>query len=318
MPPVLEERFRVMGSDAHVIVVGGPDGLVEMARARLDHLERLWSRFLPDSELSVANHRAGLWTEVSPETIELVDRALLAGDRTDGLFDPTRLHDVVAAGYSTSFDRMTGDSHDQPSPSTESSAPVHRRSSDGAPGRDVVEVDRSGMRVRIPVGSGFDPGGMGKGLAADVVSAELMENGALGVCVNVGGDLRVRGRGPADGDWIIGVDDPRDAAAPPVVELRLSDGAVATSSRCRRRWTNTDGTEAHHLIDPRTGEPARTEVLAATVVAAEGWQAEALAKTAFMSSTDAFMARLAEAGAAGLVVTTDGFTRAPGLGRFVA
>jgi thiamine biosynthesis lipoprotein len=144
-----------------------------------------------------------------------------------------------------------------------------------------------------------------------------MGEGAGGVCVNVGGDLRVSGHGPEGGDWTVGVDDPRTPGDQLVV-LSLSDGAVATSSRCRRRWTRPDGSAAHHLIDPRTGDPAETEVLAATVLAADGWQAEALAKTAFLTGRPAFLARLAEAGATGLVVTTDGVTRAPGLGTFIA
>jgi FAD:protein FMN transferase len=299
-----EQRFRVMGSDAHVIVVGGPDGLAEMARARLEYLEGRWSRFREDSELSVANAQPGRWTEVSPETVQLVERALVAHERTDGLFDPTRLHDVVAAGYSTSFDELAS-VHDAPVGTSSPTAP-----------HDPVEIDRPGLRMRIPSGCGFDPGGIGKGVAADLVSSELMAEGADGVCVNVGGDLRVRGAGPDGGDWVVGIEDPRDPDAPPLARLHLSDGAVATSSRLRRRWTRADGSDAHHLIDPRTGEPARTEVLTATVVAAEGWQAEALAKTAFLSPLDGFLARLADAGATGLVLTTSGVVPAPGLDAF--
>ena len=299
-----EQHFRVMGSDAHVIVVGGADGLAEMARARLEYLEGRWSRFRDDSELSLANAHPGRWTEVSPETVDLVERALVAHEHTDGLFDPTRLHDVVAAGYRVSFDELAA--ADVVAVGTSARTGPH----------GPVEIDRPGLRMRVPAGCGFDPGGIGKGVAADLVSAELMAEGADGVCVNVGGDLRVRGIGPDGGDWVVGIDDPRDPVAPPLARLHLSDGAVATSSRLRRRWTRADGTEAHHLIDPRTGEPARTDVLTATVVAAEGWQAEALAKTAFLSSLDAFLARLADAGATGLVVTASGAVPAPGFDAF--
>ena len=311
MAHVTEQRFRAMGSDVHVIVVGGPAGLAEHARDRLRDLEGRWSRFIPASEVSVLNHRAGLWTEVSPETVALVERALVARERTDGLFDPTRLADVVRAGYASSFGEPGFGN-----PPSDAEAEAVR-------GAGEVEVDRIGGRVRVAEGAGFDPGGIGKGFAADLVAAEVMDEGAGGVCVNVGGDLRVRGRGPDGGDWAVGIDDPRDddrsaADGAPLMVLSLADGAVATSSRCRRRWTRPDGSPAHHLIDPRTGDPAETEVLAATVVAADGWQAEALAKTAFLLSRPAFLARLAEAGATGLVVTTDGVTRAPGLGRFVA
>jgi thiamine biosynthesis lipoprotein len=65
----------------------------------------------------------------------------------------------------------------------------------------------------------------------------------------------------------------------------MPGGAVATSSRLRRRWRTVDG-EAHHLIDPRTGRPARTDVVAATVVAGETWWAEALTKALFVAGLD--------------------------------
>ena len=67
-----ERRLRVMGTDAHLIVVGGAPRLVDLAVARVRDLERRWSRFRPDSEISRANGRAGEWTTVSPETVALV------------------------------------------------------------------------------------------------------------------------------------------------------------------------------------------------------------------------------------------------------
>ena len=303
-----EARFRVMGSDAHVVVTGEDDGLVEMARARLEHLERIWSRFLPDSELSRANASAGTWTPISDETVLLVERALLARDRTGGLYDPTRLQDVLEAGYRRAFEGLRHDDGGGPS-----------RREPARPAGDashVVDLDVAGRALRVAEGAGFDPGGIGKGTAADLVVEELVTAGAAGACVNVGGDLRVAGVGPADGDWVVAVEDPRDPAGPPVVELVLADGAVATSSRCRRRWTGPDGTPAHHLIDPRTGRPAQTEVLAATVVAAEGWQAEALAKAAFLSGPSGLAACLEPAGATGLLVTGREVVAAPGLDAF--
>jgi FAD:protein FMN transferase len=308
---VSEERFRVMGSDAHVMVLGD-DWLIDLAQARLDYLERIWSRFLATSDVSMANADAGRWTPVSPETIDLVDHALLARRATDGLYDPTQLREVIDAGYVRSFEEL-GD------------APTSRPAGDpaaGAPDQPpseaerVVEIDRDGSQLRVAVGCGFDPGGIGKGFAADVVVGELLAAGAEGALVNLGGDLRVEGRGPADGDWIVAVEDPRRPDGPPVAELVLARGAVATSSRVRRTWTAPDGAPAHHLIDPRTGHPAVTDVLTATVVASEGWQAEALAKAAFLSGPDHFAERLGAVGATGLLVTTAEVVEAPGLDAF--
>src|SRR6266550_4563773 len=95
-----------MGSDGHLIVVGGRHGLVHRARARIDELERRWSRFLPDSEVSELNRGAGHAVEVSPDTTELVERAVDAWRLSGASFDPTVLGDVLRAGYDRSFDEL--------------------------------------------------------------------------------------------------------------------------------------------------------------------------------------------------------------------
>ncbi|HET6953085.1 MAG TPA: FAD:protein FMN transferase, partial [Acidimicrobiales bacterium] len=143
-----------------------------------------------------------------------------------------------------------------------------------------------------------DPGGIGKGLAADLVTAELMAAGAAGALVNLGGDLRVRGEPPAGDVWSVAVAHPLDPARD-LLHLGLTDGAVASSSRLRRRWTQ-DGRDRHHLIDPRTGGPAGSPLLAVTVVALDGWWAEAAAKSVFVAG------RRDPVPAGTLVATVDG------------
>ena len=93
-----------MGTDAHVIVVGGSQSLLDAARMRIEQLEQRWSRFLPESEISRLNHRAGEPVAVSADSVELVTRALQAWRVTNGRFDPTVLGAVIRAGYDRSFD----------------------------------------------------------------------------------------------------------------------------------------------------------------------------------------------------------------------
>jgi thiamine biosynthesis lipoprotein len=265
-----EIRFPVMGSTAHVIVVGGDRMLATRARDRLGALEQLWSRFIADSEVSRINAAAGRAVAVSPDT-RLLLRLALEGHRfTAGRFDPTVLPAVIAAGYDRTFDSINGAAIADGSATT-AAAVV---------GPAGVELDDDEGTVRLPFGVAFDPGGIGKGLAADLVATELIELGAAGTCVNVGGDLRVVGDAPDGEVWRVEVHDPRGGA--PLGIVALANGAVATSSRGRRHWTSIDGTEHHHLIDPRTGTSASTSVLAATVIASEGWRAEVLAKVAFL------------------------------------
>jgi len=286
-----------MGSSAHVIVVGGDPSLAARARRRLVALEEMWSRFLPTSEVSHLNARAGEAVRVSAETRLLVARAIEGHTFTGGRFDATVLPAVIAAGYDRTFESI--------SPGVVASAAAVML------GSERIEVDDLAGIVRLPFGVAFDPGGIGKGLAADLVVAELTELGADGACVNVGGDLRVHGN-PPDGDvWRVDVDDPRGGASPGAVGL--TDGAVATSSRARRRWTTPDGVEHHHIIEPITGTSAATPVLAATVVASEGWRAEVLAKVAFLdgtsTSTSSGLEWLDRLGVGALVVHEGGVAR---------
>src|SRR4051812_26037663 len=92
---VHEARFRIMGSDGHVVVTGGPAGRLDQARRRLDGLEGRWSRFIATSEVSELNRRAGSWVEVSADTRLLIARAVAGWRLTGGGFDPTVLGDVL-------------------------------------------------------------------------------------------------------------------------------------------------------------------------------------------------------------------------------
>ena len=261
-----------MGSDAHVIVVGGPADLTQRARRRVDELEQRWSRFLPGSEISRLNRRAGTAVLVSAETVQLVEHGIEAWRISGGAVDPTVLGDVIRAGYDRSFERLGG---------APTGCPEARPFSLLGIGCDHIEV--FGDRVRLPAGTGFDPGGIGKGLAADLVAAETMAAGADGVCVNLGGDLRVVGTSPTGEGWTVAVEHPWADGA--LALLGIDDGAVATSTTLRRRW-EADGVTRHHLIDPASGLPSDTDVNLATVVAGRAWMAEVMAKAVLLRGSE--------------------------------
>jgi thiamine biosynthesis lipoprotein len=172
-------------------------------------------------------------------------------------------------------------------------------------------VDHLAGTVRLPAGVGVDLGGIGKGRAVDLVAEHLRE--LPGGLVDLGGDLRVWGTAPGGGSgWPIAVDDLRDGRT--LALLGLLDGAVATSSTLRRRWS--DGTRsAHHLIDPRAGSPVRGDLVSVTVVAGQAEGAEVLAKAALIAgSVAAALPLLEEHGvAAALVPPTGPITLVGGL-----
>ncbi len=163
-----EACFHAMGTDVHVIVAGGSGQLLECARARIDDLESRWSRFLPDSELSRLNAADGRPVMVTSVTFELISRAVDGWQQTGGRFDPTVLPALVAAGYDRSFETVE---RDAPEPAAHS-AP--------APGCAELSLDPIVRSVTLPPGLALDLGGIGKGFAADLVSAELLQDGATG------------------------------------------------------------------------------------------------------------------------------------------
>lgn len=279
-----------MGTDAHVLVHGHDAVmLADTARDELDELERRWSRFLPDSEISRLNAAGGAPRVVSPATSALVSRAVEGWEITHGRFDPTVLGDVIRAGYDRTFERIP--------------AATAHGISDRRRGCAGIHVDEQVDVVRLPVGVAFDPGGIGKGYAADRVVGRLMAQGARGACVNVGGDIRAEGLAPDGRSWAVAVLDPFTDC--PVATVAVATGGVATTSRTKRQWI-VDGQPAHHVIDPATGRPAARELASVTTIAAESWMAEVFAKGAFVAGARKALPFLEHHGVAGLLVDACG------------
>jgi FAD:protein FMN transferase len=279
-----ERVFGAMGTTVHLIGVGAAGcaaetaDLLEAAEARVHHLEAQWSRFRPTSELSRLNQRPGAPTTVTSETYDLVTAAVAGWVRTAGLFDPTLIDAVEAAGYERSFEALPADR----SASALTRGPRLRASA----GCAEIGLDPDSRAVCLPHGTRLDLGGIAKGRAADLIVADLADAGLEGACANLGGDVRAWGRGPEGasgpaGAWRIDIQDPTGSAAP-LAMLEIDDGAVVTSTRLRRRWL-VDGVEHHHLIDPRTQRPAFNGWAQVSVVAGTATEAEVLAKALFLA-----------------------------------
>jgi len=285
-----ERTFRAMGTTAHVIVESRhADRHLDTAQARIEYLEATWSRFLPDSELSRLNTHHNRPVVVSTETFDVISLAVDAWFLTAGRFDPTVLPALAAAGYDRSFEGVRA-AKPKPLPN------------DPAPGCAEIRLIAPNAVV-LPAGVQLDLGGIGKGYAADLVSTELMDDGADGACVSIGGDLRCVGTAPWPEGWLVDVAHPFDESKT-ALTVALADGAVVTTTRMKRSWG--PGNRRHHVIDPATGRPAQTGVSAVTVVSGQAWWAEVLAKAAFLAGPTAGVALLKGHGVTGVVFDDEG------------
>jgi thiamine biosynthesis lipoprotein len=248
--PVAAHYFEALGTNCSLFGVG-------LSRARLVEGE-FWvrrmgarlTRFSPDSELSRFNAAAGRWIDVSQELETLLRESIHAFETSRGLVNVAVLPAMAAAGYMR--------------PLAEARPMVTASHGCVVPALPDVLAVRNGA-ARLELGAGIDLGGIAKGWMADRLRDALGPN----ALANIGGDLSAGGVGPAGAGWPVGLAG---------VTVLLRDRGAATSSVRRRRW----GDDLHHLIDPRTGEPARTGLEEVSVIAANGLEAEVVAKTALL------------------------------------
>ena len=238
--------------------------------------ESVLSRFDAASELSWLNGCDGRWTPVSELMWSVITRAFFMAEETDGLFDPTQLGALEAAGYDRSFNEMSPDLF-----AVSEDRPLNRRGQ----WRDVL-LDAGTRAIWLLPNVRLDLGGIAKGHTAQRVVDFLNERGPC--LVDAGGDLTA-GAAPLDlPGWPLSVAAPYAAADLPrtdLFQLWLVNGSMATSGIDYRRWRR-NGRSAHHEIDPRTGQPAETDLLTVTVLAKAATRAEAWATAALVAGSD--------------------------------
>lgn len=265
--------FRAMSTDVRVVALGSDEAATAALERRITELfaeaERRFSRFRADSELSQLNRAEGP-VAVSRALFDALVRARAYAELTRGLFDPTIGSSLAALGYDRSFEPRGLDRDQRPSPAGASGAQSARRTR-----FFDVALDEATCTVVRPAGVSLDFGGFIKGHTVDAAATLLAGAGA----VDAGGDAVLRGNRPTG--WLVDVEDPTDARRV-VTTLRVFDRAVATSAPNRRQWRV--GAEVHHhLIDPRTGRSARSDLAQVTVLAPTAERADVLAKVTFIA-----------------------------------
>lgn len=280
-------RTRAMGTTCTVTVAAADPALhARRAIERVAELEDLWSRFRPGSDIGRLNSSRGQAVSVAHPTRYLIAMMKEAHRLTEGAFNPTLLPLQTAAGDITSRDGST--------------APALPEGTAAWASLDSL-VDRGDGTVRMPRGMSLDAGGMGKGLAADIVATEAVNDGAVSACVNIGGDLRVVRREGSSTTWPVTITPPVGIDVP-TERIVLLEGGVATSDASVRM--RPDGSVPRHHFSV-TGTAA-SDTAGATVVASTSAWAEAWTKFAMTRPAAETVARLTALGLAGRIVSRDG------------
>jgi len=254
----------------NTVVVGEESALAEalaLVRTQIADIDGVCSRFRPDSEICRVNRSAGDGeTAISQLLEEALVAALQAAAMTDGLVDPTVGKCVEEAGYTVTFGAIPADG-----------PPVELRLREVVGWRSL-HLDQASHTIRIPAGVSIDLGASGKAWAADRAADAVAQALGVGVLVECGGDIAVRGEAPADG-WPVRVS--ADVGTREGEDIVLREGGLATSGTTSRRWRR-GGVEMHDIVDPRTGLPAATPWDMVTVAAATCLEANAAATAALV------------------------------------
>ncbi len=292
---VRTHAFHAMGCEILVALESDTDqAALEQVPAWFEDWEQCLSRFRRDSELSIVNLQAGRPTVVSPVFAEVFELALEAEYLSAGLITPVLLDALVQAGYDRNFDSLAAQK-----------TANEMVSLDLLPNLNEVEWDADRHTLLLPSDMHLDFGGLAKGWAAQQSVHRLSEIGPA--LVDAGGDIAISGLQSGGCPWPVGVSNPFEPSENLEI-LHLGKGGVATSGRDKRRWVH-NGRWQHHIIDPRTGMPALTDVLAVTVVADSVMEAERVAKTILILGSEQGLAWLkANPGLAGIVILESGQT----------
>jgi len=268
-PPLVQREQLLMGTTVSITIAGvdpdRADHAADRAFGEIRRIESIMSTYRPESEISRLNAAAGKsWTTVSPELRLVIEAGLRFGALSGGAFDITvkpllRIWHIEKSGR----------------------PPRQQRIDNLLPLVDyrTVQIDEAG-RIRLPKpGMAIVLGGIAKGYAVDRAIGILQQEGVENAIVNAGGDLRAIGRRSASRPWRVGIQAPRRRDQQ-MADLSLTNRAVATSGDYERFYIY-QGVRYHHILDPRTGRPARS-CRSVTVIAPTTMEADALATAVFV------------------------------------
>lgn len=265
---------------------------IDSAFSEIERLERLFDFYSADSEISRINSQAGVaGVKVSPDTLELLTRALNVSEQTEGAFD------ISVSIVSSLYDFRKKIKPDEQA-IEKNLVLVGYRNILISKEKGTVFLRKKGMLI--------DAGGIAKGYAADRAVEILKHSGITSGLVSVAGDIRTFGPKPGGSLWKIGIRNPRPQGNEDDIlgTVDLKDTAISTSGDYERFFI-MDGQRYHHILSPRTGHPVR-ECRSVSVITKESALADAFATAIFVLGPEKGMGLLKNLGLEGVIVDNQG------------
>lgn len=265
-----QQQYKALGSEALLTLVSNEDKkyidkLIDELHGQINEFEFQFSRFLPDSELTKFNESAGSKVPISKSFKNLLIECKSLSELTNGTYNPFILPKLQSVGYVNSWIE-----HEKKLPTLDYS------------NRDLVNIDSliiGSDWAQIPKNTALDFGGIGKGYLLDELSNKLSKAKLAGYWISLGGDIICAGKDLDEKDWEIKVQNAINLSEF-VDTISNKDGkllAIATSGVTKRKGIHNNK-EWHHLIDPKTGLSASTNILTVTVTSKKAVTADVIAK----------------------------------------
>ena len=268
---------------------GAPEGLVNEIWAACARYENLLSKTIAGSDVSRINAANGQAVTVDAETWEILRRAKEISRLTGGAFSVT-IAPVTALWTFTGTQTNTVPTD----AAREAALPLVD---------DAKIVLGEGTTVTLPAGMQIDLGGIAKGYIADKV-AELVREKATAGIISLGGNVYMVGRKPDGSDFSVGITDPQKPSTAESV-IFTGECTVVTSGTYERGF-DFGGVRFHHILDPQTGWPSRSDLVSATFVMDSSMTADALATACIVIGSEKALALAASQGLDALFIKEDG------------
>lgn len=264
-----ERQFFAMDTYMTFQVYGdGAEEAVEKAEDEIRRLESVLSVTEKGSEVYAINQQGG--GTVSEDTRKLLERSEDIYQETDGLFDITIYPLMELWGFPTKNYHVPSETELQET----------LRLVDGS--KILREVDQ----ITLLPGQKLDFGGIAKGYAGDQVLKCLKAAGIENALISLGGNIGTLGVNEKKEPWVIGIRDPKGTPEEMIGSVRVSGKFVVTSGGYER-YFEEDGNTYIHILDPKTGYPAKKDLISVTIVSEDGTLADAMSTSIYLMGLEA-------------------------------